>query len=133
MTANIKFSTLNAHLSFSQFNAVLSLTSSFVSAWHLKLHFLKNRTFKPSLKTCKEYIFFSPFPSAVTTYTQAPTSFETKFLFLINYLFVYFVIEVRFANIEYNTQCSSHQVPVTQSAHPPAHLPFHYPLFLSQS
>ena len=53
------------------------------------------------------------------------------------YFFCIFVIGVRFANIQHNTQCSSRQVPpsvpITHSPPPPAHLPFHYPLFISQS
>ena len=44
----------------------------------------------------------------------------------------YFFIEVRFANIQYNTQCSSHQVPssvpVTQSPHAPCSFPLLLPL-----
>ena len=53
------------------------------------------------------------------------------------HLFYIFFIEALFANIQYNTQCSSHQVPssvpVTQSPQPPANLPFYNPLFVSQS
>ena len=53
-----------------------------------------------------------------------PTHLSLLFL-IINLFF----IGVQFANIQNNTQCSSRQVPpsvpVTQSPHPSAHLPFH--------
>ena len=57
-------------------------------------------------------------------------SLETFFL-IINLFF----IGVQFTNIQNNTQCSSRQVPPLRARHPvtPAYLPFHYPLFVSQS
>ena len=63
--------------------------------------------------------------------------FSQVTLFNLFYFFFLFLIGVQFANIQHNIQCSSHQVPpsvpITQLPRPPTHLPFHYPLFVSQS
>ena len=57
-------------------------------------------------------------------------------LFHLFFFCILFIV-VWFANMWYNTQCSSHQVPpsvpITSLPQPPVHLPFHYPLFVSQS
>ena len=61
------------------------------------------------------------------------------FFFLIDLLIYFCIIFIGlwFASIYCNTQGSSLQmpssVPVTHSSLPPAHLPFHYPLLISQS
>ena len=66
-----------------------------------------------------------------------PSSVEGCSVPLTLPFFKIFFIGVQFANIQHKTQCSSRQVPpslpITQSPQPPAHFPFHYPLFISQS